>query len=272
MLIANLDCFFNGLQTQKFEYIRCRCYITPANEWVTGKYITKTRAGDYMRNQYHSITHFLDRWLPDYTEQRSSSMVENRIRARILVGLFFSAMLIVATTLLLFLLMHVFTDKNFIIAIIVLSIAAVLLLVQTFMFYRVANVSASAIIFSMTFFGTTLAVMIFTGGWSSPTRLLFFCAPMISFLVDGRREGFYITALVLICGLLMFIAQKAGWQFFQVIDGKNGAIVEVIMWIISINIMVTCLAVYDAVLHDLSGRVIRHDKPRAHDHSTNIQF
>ena len=219
------------------------------------KLITNTDNGVRMKGQYHSITHFLDRWLPDYADQSTSNKVENKIRARILVGLFFSTALIVAVTLVLFLFLHLLTDRNFIMAIIVLSVAAIVLMIQTFMFYRVANIGASAIIFSMTFFGSTLAVMIATGGWNSPTRLLFFCAPMISFLVDGRREGFYITGLVLASGLIMFIAQKTGWQFFQVINGTNGDIIDVIMWVISINIMVTCLAVYDAVLHDLSRRI-----------------
>jgi len=142
-------------------------------------------------------------------------------------------------------------------AIIVLTIAIVVLALQVFAFYRVASISASAVIFSMTFFGTTLAVMIVTGGWNSPVRLLFFCAPMISFLVDGRREGFYITGLVMFSGLLVFVAQKTGWQFFQVIDGTNGEIVSVIIWIIGVNIMVACLAVYDAILNDLSSRLNR---------------
>ena len=142
-------------------------------------------------------------------------------------------------------------------AIVILTIASIVLGLQIFLFYRVANIGASAVIFSMTFFGATMAVMIFTGGWSSPVRLLFFCAPMISFLVDGRREGFYITGLVLVSGLMVFVAQKTGWQFFQVIDGTNGDIVSVIIWIISVNIVVTCLSVYDAVLHDLSNRLNR---------------
>jgi len=209
-----------------------------------------------MRHQYQSITHLLDRWLPDYADQLTASKTENKIRARILVGLFFSCMIIVGASLLLFLLLQILTDRNFTMAIIILFTAGAVLALQTFMFYKLANIGASAIIFSMTFFGATLAVMIATGGWNSPTRLLFFCSPMISFLVDGRREGLYIAALVLIAGLIMFIAQKIGWQFFQVIDGRNGDIVEIIIWVISINIMVTCLAVYDAILHDFSRHVI----------------
>ena len=208
-----------------------------------------------MRYQYHSITQFLDRWLPDFSEQRSGNKIENKIRARVLVGLFFSNILIVIGSLLLFLCIHFFTDRGFTAALIILSSVAVVLALQTFMFYRVGNVSASAIIFSMTFFAITLGVMIITGGWSSPTRLLFFCSPMISFLVDGRREGVYVTGLVLVVGLITFVAQKMGWQFFQVMQGRDRNIVEVIVWIISINIMVTCLTVYDAILQDFSHRI-----------------
>ena len=213
-----------------------------------------------MRYQYHTITQFLDRWLPVGAEQHKGNRIENRIRARVLVGLFLSSGLIVGGCLLLFLLMHLLTDRNFSTALIILSVVAVVLALQTFMFYRVGNVSASAIIFSMTFFAITLGATIITGGWSSPTRLLFLCTPMISFLVDGRREGFYITGLVLVAGLIMFIAQKFGWQVFQVMEGRNRSIVEVIIWIISINIMVTCLAVYDAILQDFSQRLNQANK------------
>lgn len=208
-----------------------------------------------MRYQYHSITQFLDRWLPDYTEQRSGNHIENKIRARILVGLLFSNLLIVFVTFQLFLILHLTTDSSFSNALVFLSCAGLVLALQTFMFYRLGNISASAMVFSMTFFVTTLAVMIATGGWSSPARLLFFCSPMISFLVDGRREGLYITGLVLVIGLIVLIAERSGWQFFQVINGKNGNIVEVVIWIMSINIMMTCLTVYDAILHDFSKRI-----------------
>jgi len=210
-----------------------------------------------MRYQYHTITQFLDRWLPEVSEQRRGNKIENRIRARVLVGLFFSSALIVGGCLLLFLFLHLLTDRNFFTALVILSVVAVVLALQTLMFYRGGNVSASAIIFSMTFFAITFGVMIITGGWNSPTRLLFFCSPMISFLVDGRREGIYVTGLVLVAGLIMFIAQQYDWQVFQVMEGRNRNIVEVIIWIISLNILVTCLAVYDAILQDFSQQINR---------------
>jgi len=208
-----------------------------------------------MRYHYHAITQFLDRLLPHYSEQRTSNKIENRIRARILVGLFFSSAIVITSCLFVFLLIHLFTDRNFSAALIILSITAIILGLQGFMFYRLGNVGTSAIIFSMTFFAVSFGAVIITGGWNSPARLLLFCSPMISFLVDGRREGFYITGLVLVVGLIMFLAQKFGWQFFQVMQGRNRNIVEVIVWVISINIMVTCLAVYDAILQDFSSRL-----------------
>lgn len=201
---------------------------------------------------YQSITHFLNGWLPANLDQRLGNKSESKIRARILTGLYLASVIMLTLSGLLFGALHLLTDHDFSIAIICILIAALLLWAEMGMFYRLGNIGASAIFFSMTFFGTTLGMTIVTGGWDSPVRQLFFCAPMISFLIGGRHEGLYISILTLVIGLVMVMADYAEFQIFQVIKPENIAIANAVLWVISINLLISCLAVYDAILESYS--------------------
>jgi len=201
---------------------------------------------------YHKITKFLDQWLPEHGNAFANQKIELKIRARVLLGLYIANIIIMIVSFLVFLGLHLFGHHDFSVALSLIAVMALLLFMQVLMFYKLGNVGASAIIFSMTFFGATLIVLIVTGGWASPVRQLFFCAPMISFLVGGRQEGIYNSVLVLLIGLLMLVANRIGFQIFQIIKPENIDIVAAIIWIISINLLIACLAVYDAVLEDFS--------------------
>lgn len=201
---------------------------------------------------YRSITRYLNRWLPANLDQRLGNKSELKIRARILTGLYLASGIMLILSGLLFGTLHLLTDHDFSVAIICLLFAALLLWAEMGMFYRLGNIGASAIFFSMTFFGATLGMTIVTGGWESPVRQLFFCAPMISFLIGGRHEGLYISVLTLIIGLVMVMADYVGFQIFQVIKPENMVIANAALWVISINLLISCLAVYDAILESYS--------------------
>lgn len=201
---------------------------------------------------YQSITRFLNGWLPANLDQRLGNRNESKIRARILTGLYLASGIMLIFSGLLFGALHLLTDHDFSIAIICILIAALLLWAEMGMFYRLGNVGASAIFFSMTFFGATLGMTIVTGGWDSPVRQLFFCAPMISFLIGGRHEGLYISVLTLVIGLVMVMADYAEFQIFQVIKPENIVIADAVLWVISINLLISCLAVYDVILENYS--------------------
>jgi len=201
---------------------------------------------------YRSITHFLNGWLPENLDQRLGNKSELKIRARVLTGLYLACVIMLVVSGVLFCGLHLLTDHNFSVAIIALLAAGVLLWAEMAMFYRLGNIGASAIFFSMTFFGATLGMSIITGGWDSPVRQLFFCSPIISFLVGGRHEGLYISILTLVIGLVMVMADHAGFQIFQVIKPENIFIADAALWVISINLLISCLAVYDAILESYS--------------------
>ena len=190
----------------------------------------------------------LDHWLPDRFEDNTLYTAETKIRARVLVGLYFASLFLLGTSMLTFLGLHLFSDRNFSIALLCVVFMMGLIALQVVMFYRLANLGASAIIYSITFFGSTLALLILTGGWDSPVKPLYFCSPMISFLVGGRHEGLYTSVLVLITGLVMLAAYKMNFQVFQIIRPENVDIAGAVVWVISINVMISSLLVYDSIM------------------------
>jgi len=202
--------------------------------------------------RYQFITRFLNRCLPASLDRRLGNKSELKIRARILTGLYLASAITVLASGVLFCMLHLFTDHDFFVAILCILAAAIVLFAEIGMFYWLGNITASAIFFSMTFFGVTLGITIFTGGWDSPVRQLFFCAPMISFLVGGRHEGLYISFLTLVIGIVMLGANYTGFQIFQIIKAENIPIANVVLWVVSINLLVSCLAVYDAILESYS--------------------
>lgn len=201
---------------------------------------------------YTSVSKFLNRWQPANLDEQLVGKSELKIRAKILTGLYLAVSITIILSGLFFTVLHLFGNYDFSIAITFLAGSGILLLVQMALFYYLGNIGASAIFFSMTFFGSTLGTLIFTGGWASPVRQLFFCAPMISFLVGGHNEGFYMTVLTLLIGLVMMAAHYMDFQIFQIIKPENLMIVDAVIWVASISLLVACLAVYDAILESYS--------------------
>jgi len=204
---------------------------------------------------YKSLSRWLDGLLPDAVLERPDSTLEMKIRARILLGLFLSNFSVCVALFIIFSLATLLTDKSFIGAITVISAIFVVLIMQAWMFRTVGNVSVSAIMFSMTFFAVTLIPVIATGGWHSPIKLLFFCAPVISFLVGGRQEGIYMATLVMCCGLALMLTSALDFQLFQMLPVENIQFMTAAIWVVSIVMLVSCLLVYDVILEDLSRRL-----------------
>lgn len=204
---------------------------------------------------FTSISKTLDRLIPDGIAHNPGDKIINRIRARILLSLYVSSGCLLIAALTIFGALHLLGHHNFSTEIILTLIMITITAAQVVMFFSAANVGASAIIYSMAYFGSTLALVIGTGGWDSPAKLLFFCSPLISFIIGGHQEGFYITFLVLVVSAILMLANKMNFQLFYLIPAENIAMVEQIVWIIAINLLASCLAIYDAILLDFSKQV-----------------
>ncbi len=193
-----------------------------------------------------NISAFVDRFVPGSIKESPNPHI--RVRARVLAGLYISCFVIGFAMLALFGTLTLITDRNVTNGLIASVVVTFIIMMQLYLFYKAANVPISAIIFSMTFFGSTFGAVIVSGGWHSPVLLLFFCSPVVSFLVGGRGEGFYMTCLMLVCGVSLMISHHLNFQALQIIQEENMEIARLFIWIISVNLLASCLAVYDTLL------------------------
>jgi hypothetical protein len=203
----------------------------------------------------HTISLFLDQYMPDHQggEDHAPLTADARVRARTLMGLYISCIVVTLASLVVFaLLSWLDHTKSYLEAYGLLGAVLILLILQVVMYYRLGHVGVSAIVFSMFFFGGTFGAMILTGGWASPVRQLFFCAPIISFLIGGRHEGVYMTGIVLVSGLIMLGADHMQFQPMDLVTDDDRDLIAGIVWIISLVILVTCLTVYESILRDYS--------------------
>ena len=196
-----------------------------------------------------------DLYIPANIKNRNDFNVLTK--AKILMALYFSTVIIVAFMLIFLLLVIPTSNANWIHGLSASLLALVLLSFQILVFYKSENIYTSAIIFSMMFFTLSFCAVIVTGGWHSPVLLLFFCSPVVSFLVGGRSEGLYIAALVFICGTALMIAYQMDFTQFQIIAEENMEKIRFGIWIASISLIVACLTTYDFLLEHASKSKIR---------------
>lgn len=203
------------------------------------------------------LSRWLDSLLPESALQRSDCSFETKIRARVLISLLLSNIGLSISLLLVFILMTLFSSKNFTVGIIITALVLTVWLLQMWLFRSSGNVSISAMMLSMTFFTICLVSVIATGGWISPIKSLFLCVPAISFLVGGYREGIYMAGLILFSGLSLMLASMFDFQLFQVLPPENILFISVLIWLVSMILLVSCLLVYDFLLEDLARRLKR---------------
>lgn len=192
------------------------------------------------------FSRWLDIWTPEKLKSQNDPFLI--IRAKILLALYLSTLVTIVMMIIFLLLVIPTSNANWMHGVFSSSLAFILLALQIFIFYRVASIAISCMIFSMTFFSLTLLAVIMTGGWLSPLMMLFFCSPVISFLVGGRTEGLYIIGLVFFSGAILMIAHTINFTLFQIVADENIEVVRFSIWIASSGLLVSCLTTYDFLL------------------------
>jgi len=194
------------------------------------------------------IINLYDHYIP--RKLNTHNDFQSLIRARILLGLYTAAMMIILIVLVSLLILIPKSNPNWVHGIAASTLAFVLLLLEVFIFYKASNINISSAIYSMSFFSLTFLGLILTGGWHSPLLLLFFCSPAVSFLVGGRHEGLYVTALVFFTGTCLMLAYQLDFTLFQILAKENIEYIRFAIWIASTSLMVSCLTTYDFLLEN----------------------
>ncbi|MCB1615821.1 MAG: hypothetical protein KDI30_07385 [Pseudomonadales bacterium] len=195
----------------------------------------------------------LDRFLPEKLAAENVA-IDMLTRARVQTAMLLISLGIVGVLFFVFLFLQLAGISDFVGALLALGPAMFLLVTQCLFFYSVARIEISGIVFSATFFLCALLAVIFTGGWVSPVMQLFFCAPIISFLLAGRQEGFYTSALVVIGGFGLMWVDQTGFEFKQVMRPENHYYAEAAIWVITSFLLISSLAIYDMMLEELGRK------------------
>jgi hypothetical protein len=213
-----------------------------------------------MQTGEYSVPTLIDRLMPASVLEKDLTL-EEKIRARVILGLLLSNAFLCFVVVLAFVALQILTDSEVTTAIIAISGALVVVVVEYFMFWQVGSIAASAIMYSATYFAALLTAVILTGGWESPVNPLFLCAPVISFLVGGKQEGFYMGFLVFVVGMVMMMAHMMDFQLFQIMREENMSYAKAAIWVMTLVLLVTAMYVYDSILESFSQKE-RRNAPR----------
>lgn len=116
---------------------------------------------------------------------------------------------------------------------------------QTLFFYRFANVRLSAVFMTMSYFLILIVIVICTGGYDSPLKVLLLSSPIISFRIGGKEEGTMNTLLVALLGAGLIYAKYSGIYFVNIFPTVGEYFLATVAWLVTLTATVTCLMVYD---------------------------
>ena len=203
----------------------------------------------------------IDVFLPPSIKKNPTLTVDTLIRARVTSSMMICILTILVALSSIMLMLDVLTERDFTSsAYTIHAIAGLITLTQYLTFYKWGNLAFTAISFSVIYFLSTLAAVFITGGWDSPCKQMLFCAPLVSFLLAGKQEGFYTSALVVVFGLVMLGLDMEGYAFKQIMREENTELIEGCIWVITSILLITTLAIYDTMFENLSQRISMRDR------------
>ncbi len=209
-------------------------------------------------NRKHIVDDFIPKNILSDPELSRIGLI--RARTMVIVMMFSIA----APILLLFCVMflHLFTERDFSLGMIFIGaiLAGMVTLQLTFNSY--GNLYLTAAVYSVLYAVMTIFLTSVSGGWHSPVMLLVFCAPMITFLIAGRREGILMVYMVGVIGAVFLALELKGIPLPQVMPVENADYIQGITWFVALTILLMLLTSYNAVL--VSRKSISNHRPR-HD-------
>jgi len=188
---------------------------------------------------------FLDRLFPfpESLEPKRGTKEFRHIRA-------LTAMLVTTTATALFwtlvlIAIYILSGKP-LTAIVAVSLAvSIILALQTWCFYRFANVRFSAMFLSTSYFLIVLVIVFFSGGYDSPSKVLLISSPIISFRISGKEQGITNTLFVAIIGLVLIYAKYNDFVLDNFFPGPGDFFTTSVSWIVTLTVITTCLSAYD---------------------------
>jgi len=123
--------------------------------------------------------------------------------------------------------------------------AFLLMFSQLIVFFRFANVRLSAMLLTISYFFIVVGVVIGSGAYDSPNKVLLLSCPIIAFRVGGREEGVVNSCFVGLLGLIFIFARHHGFEVENYFGNLGVYTSSAIAWVVTVAVIATCLAAYD---------------------------
>lgn len=169
-------------------------------------------------------------------------------RVRILSTMLYVATFLSVLAALLFFPVHWFFEKEHLKNDAIVAGIALLFALQTWAFNKFNNHWISGMLFGYFCFLLVLVLVIFSGGYTSPTMILLMTSPVAFFIIGGMREGIQNAIFVAISGAVFGILRHKGFEFTNLFNDASAPITFGIVWVISVIGIGLCLLVYDLEL------------------------
>jgi len=193
----------------------------------------------------------IDPCLPRLFRVSTSLSLADLIRARVLVTIMVSAIAAIAFTLAVLVISQLVSGNDFSNSIIMACICLAVVILNYLFFYKSGRLDASAMLFSLTFFLTTVVSTILSGGYDSPVKIMLVGSPVVAFLIGGRQEGFYHAALSYVVGMVLLLLHVFEFPMMQIMPEATLPYFDGIIWMLVLVLVVVCLYVYDVLLEEM---------------------
>jgi len=152
----------------------------------------------------------------------------------------------------------------------VILILLLLLVLQTWLFYRYQNDWISGIAFTNFYFLMAVVLVLLSGGYSSHGKAFLLSCPIISFLVGGRQEGIQNTLFLILVFWAMAGLHAMGFSAPNLFEEQPPFLMFSVNWLVTVLIIGIVLVVYETELqrratnrkpfiqHEETGEVDRH--------------
>ena len=201
-----------------------------------------------LKNKNLTPIRTIDFFLPRAIRENSSLSLVDLIRARILACSLASAVVIIWSLLVSVCLLHYIFNKELSLAMIVVPIVTALSSIQYLFFFTAGKLKPSASLFALSFFVAISTCVFFSGGHYSPFIPILVCSPVIAFLINGKREGYYYAGLTLIFGFMLVGFDIIDLNPRQILKEENHFVASALSWFITLSLLVTSLTVFDFLL------------------------
>ena len=119
---------------------------------------------------------------------------------------------------------------------------------QSVLFYRFGNAWLSALAFTSIYFLIVVIIIVMSGGYQSPMKILLLTCPFMAFVVGDKQEGVQTSFLVVLIGILLAFLDYIDFTTPNLFAEANPTFIFAIDMVITLTVTLLALTVYETAL------------------------